>query len=102
MAELEPVARLEVLYSKTLALMSEGAVAVLQAMGDAAPKHLCLLGTLVSAWEANGVVLDVMQAQVVLDSLLLVFMGMSAPKGIEIDLFEMGRQAGLAERAEGA
>lgn len=102
MAEPEPVAHLEALYSKTLALMSEWAVALLQVSGDAGAQYLRLLGTLVSAWEANGVVLDVMQAQVVLDSLLLVFMGMSAPKGIEIDLFEMGRQAGLAERAEGA
>lgn len=101
MAEPEPVARLEALYSKTLALMSEWAVALLQASGDVGAQYLRLLGTLVSTWEANGVVLDVMQAQVVLDSLLLVFMGI-APKGIEIDLFEMGRQAGLAERAEGA
>lgn len=102
MAEPELVARLELLYSKTLALMSEEAVAILKSTGDAAPRYLSLLGALVSTWEANGVVLDTIQAQVVLDSLLLVFIGMSAPKGSQIEVFELGRQAGLAERAKRA
>lgn len=103
MGESEPelVASLGSLYSRTLALMSEGAVAVLRSTGElAGPQYLRILGALVQSWEANGVVLDAIQAQVVLDSLLTVLIGMSAPKGTDIELFQRGFQAGFTAGSE--